>query len=281
MLRTVLLPTDLSQDCPLMVRFTAGLKELGVRRVVLAHVLDGSGMEAPVIAKRVDALRPQLRELGRPLEEAGLKLEIRITAGDPFEQLLALSSELHADAIVCGSHGKGVLDELLFGSISERFVQQAPIPILLARYDLLQKAADPALLASGFARNMVVATDFSASATRALQAAIDLPSSAYGTVRLLHVVDAKEGDERTDEMLAGASYNIDTLVGMASEKGVDALPQVMVGDPRVLVCDQLCSGGTTGVIAGTRGRGPITGALLGSVSMCLLRQACCPVMIVP
>jgi nucleotide-binding universal stress UspA family protein len=48
-----------------------------------------------------------------------------------------------------------------------------------------------------------------------------------------------------------------------------------------MVLEELDERRATGVITGTRGRNAIQEAILGSVSQTLLRQASCPVMIVP
>jgi nucleotide-binding universal stress UspA family protein len=48
MLRSVLLLADLTDNSDLLMRFSAGLSALGVRRVVLGHSVEASGMEGPV-----------------------------------------------------------------------------------------------------------------------------------------------------------------------------------------------------------------------------------------
>jgi nucleotide-binding universal stress UspA family protein len=53
------------------------------------------------------------------------------------------------------------------------------------------------------------------------------------------------------------------------------------GDVQRVILEELDERRATGVITGTRGRNAIQEAILGSVSQTLLRQASCPVMIVP
>jgi nucleotide-binding universal stress UspA family protein len=280
MLRSVLLPTDLGPGSELMLGFARGLPSLGVKRVVLTHVVDVSGMEAPVVAARVDEMRGRLREAARPLEDAGLLVETRIPTGDPQQCILALAHELQMDGIVCGSHGRGVVDQLFLGSVSDRIVREGELPRLVARFDLLRNAADPASSCRTFAQKLLVATDFSATSLRALLTALELPKAAVGTVYVLHALDPSLAGEKRRRAEEGAEFELKNLCGMAAERGISAKPVIGVAEPGHAILAEVDERRITGVVIGTRGRSPLQEALLGSVSMTLLRQASCPVMVV-
>ncbi len=53
--------------------------------------------------------------------------------GKPGKEILALASEVGADLILIGSHGKTGVERLLLGSVSERIVREAKCPVLVAR----------------------------------------------------------------------------------------------------------------------------------------------------
>jgi nucleotide-binding universal stress UspA family protein len=53
------------------------------------------------------------------------------------------------------------------------------------------------------------------------------------------------------------------------------------GAPEKAILAEIAESGITGVVIGTRGRSPFQEALLGSVSMTLIRQASVPVLVVP
>ncbi len=53
--------------------------------------------------------------------------------GKPAAEILALASEIGADLIFIGSHGKTGVERLLLGSVSERVVREAKCPVLVAR----------------------------------------------------------------------------------------------------------------------------------------------------
>jgi len=53
--------------------------------------------------------------------------------GKPGDEILALASEVGADLIFIGSHGKTGIQRLLLGSVSERIVREAQCPVMIAR----------------------------------------------------------------------------------------------------------------------------------------------------
>jgi nucleotide-binding universal stress UspA family protein len=281
MIRTVLVPTDFSADADLVLRFAAGLGVLGVRRVVCGHVIDVTGLEGPVIAAKVDSTRALMRSKIKPLVDAGLDVEVRIPTGAPERELLALAMETHVDAIVCGTTGKSVADRLFVGSISERLARDSGVPALTVRFDVLRNAADPGLMARDFGRMVLVPTDFSPTAARAIIFAIGLPPKAVSRVRVFNVLPVEPDDAKRGKLEIGADAHLRSLVEMAKEKGLPATPVIGHGDATRAILAEIDESRATGVIIGSRGRNPLQEALMGSVSMALMRQASCPVLIVP
>jgi universal stress protein E len=281
MVRSVLIPVDLTPQVDLIVRFGVGLPVLGVRRIVLGHVVDVSGMEGPVIAAEVDRAREAVREAAAPLKAADIEFEVRVATGsEPSEELLALAVDANVDAIVCGSHGKGTMERLIAGSVSEEVIVSAEVPSLMVRYGLLETVEDPADLVRTFGRTLVLTTDFSAASTRALMTVLELPRGSVSTLYIVHALDPALEGEKLRKSEEGAEFQLRNMADMAAQKGVSARPVVRQGDPGRVVLQEIDERRATGVVAGTRGRGALTEALLGSVSLTLVRQASCPVLIV-
>ena len=281
MLRTVLLPTDFTDDVDLMLAFARGLPAMGTKVVVLSHVVEASGMEGPVIASRVDEVRDQLQLKAEVLRSTGLSVEVRVPTGDPFEGIVALAAEAGVDAVVVGSRAKRLVTQLVAGSVSERLLRDAPVPMLLTRFDLLKNQQDPSTLLKRFGEKVLVPTDFSLSASRAFTAALALPRQSVGTLYLLHVIDGTLTGEKLRRQEEGAEFHMRNLQAMAAQEGLSASVVIQRGDVQRVILEELDERRATGVITGTRGRNAIQEAILGSVSQTLLRQASCPVMIVP
>ncbi|MRR12047.1 universal stress protein, partial [bacterium] len=229
----------------------------------------------------VDKARDKIRSLTSRLSDAGLDIEVRVSAGDPAHGLLALATESRVDAVVCGTHGKSVLTQLFSGSVSEEIAVEADVPTMLVRYDLLRTREEPAAFARGFGKQVLLPTDFSSTSGRALTAALALPKGAIGMLYFLHVLDGGLSGEKLERAREGAGFHLDNLCKMAAESGVTARGIVRQGDPVRAILQEAAERRTTGIIVGTRGQNVLQQAMLGSTSMTLIRQASCPVLIVP
>jgi nucleotide-binding universal stress UspA family protein len=281
MLRTVLLPIDFSAESDLVMRFCTGLADLGVRRVVACNVVAATGLDGPETEKAIEVARDRMRTAPKPLSDAGLDVEVRIPTGDAEHALLALATEGHVDAVVCGSSGKSLEDRLAHGSVSEALASTSGIPALTVRYDLLRTVSDPAALARGFGRLMLVPTDFSGTAARALNVALSVPKRSVGTIRLLHVLAEAKDVAKAMQQETGAEFQLRNLVAIAKERGLSATPVIGHGTAEKAILNEADASRVSSVVIGSRGRTPYQESIMGSVSMTLMRQAPCPVLIVP
>lgn len=280
-LRTVLVPVDFTDDTALVVAFARGLPALGVRRVVLAHVVADAGGGGATVAEQVDDARATMQQMCASLEEAGLGVEVRVAVGDPVDGLGAIAAEAQVDAAAYGSNAKSITDQLLVGSISERLVRDAEVPQLVVRFDLLRTLADPATLARHFGEKLVLATDFSLTAARAFMRVMDMPAGAVKHIFLLHALDPALDGEKLRRAEEGAEFHMSNLRAMCAQQGISASVSIRREAPVNAVLAEIHERRATGVAVGTRGRNAVQEMLLGSLSMTLLRQASCPVMIVP
>ena len=86
-------------------------------------------------------------DLVTPIEQAAVALLDRATAalktrmpsaqsmiraGVAWEEILAAAAEVHADLIVLGTHGRRGLSHALLGSVAEKVVRLATVPVLTA-----------------------------------------------------------------------------------------------------------------------------------------------------
>lgn len=56
-----------------------------------------------------------------------------LRVGSPAEEVAQLASDLEADLVIVGSHGRRGVRRLLLGSVSENVVRMAPCPVLVVR----------------------------------------------------------------------------------------------------------------------------------------------------
>jgi nucleotide-binding universal stress UspA family protein len=85
----------------------------------------------------VDTITPIERAASRCLEEALTAVKARVPeatsmlrSGSAWEEILLAAAETHADLIVVGTHGRQGLTRALLGSVAERVVRMAKLPVL-------------------------------------------------------------------------------------------------------------------------------------------------------
>jgi nucleotide-binding universal stress UspA family protein len=136
----ILLPTDGSDANGRAVEQGVGLaRETGAGLHVL-FVLE----DVPYAPETMDdAVEGQLREIGEAAieeieeraEAAGVDLVTEMREGVPHETILEYAEEADVDAVVMGTHGRSGLDRYLLGSVTERVVRAAEVPVLTVRME--------------------------------------------------------------------------------------------------------------------------------------------------
>lgn len=64
---------------------------------------------------------------------AGIDAKGKVLIGYAAEEILNRANEEHADMIIMGTHGRKGIDRILFGSVAEKVVKNARIPVLTIR----------------------------------------------------------------------------------------------------------------------------------------------------
>jgi nucleotide-binding universal stress UspA family protein len=80
-----------------------------------------------------DSARQRLDAIAEPLRLAGLAVSTLAVTGDVARQILELARKVDADALVVGTHGRMGLSHLLLGSVAEKVVRGASVPVVCVR----------------------------------------------------------------------------------------------------------------------------------------------------
>jgi nucleotide-binding universal stress UspA family protein len=72
-------------------------------------------------------------EAARKAQKAGVKCETLVTRAVPGDGVVAAASVKRCDAIVMGSHGWGALKRFVLGSVTQRVLAHAKVPVLVYR----------------------------------------------------------------------------------------------------------------------------------------------------
>ncbi|WP_459194326.1 universal stress protein [Halosimplex sp. J119] len=134
--------------------------------------------------------------------------------------------------------------------------------------------------------DILVPTDGSAGARRALEEAIELAAQFDATVHSLYVVDVAAFSSEAGAVDIVESFeqmgenSVDSAVERAREAGVDATGTVVTGTPHRSILDYIDDNAVDLVVMGTHGRTGLERYLLGSVTEKVVRTADVPVLTV-
>lgn len=146
----VLVPVDFSECAARAVELGFALAQRDRAILTLVHVsplppnLPADALVTPpgtAERMRVDeyttrGARLRLDAIAAPLREGGLDLRTLAVAspsGEIAEELLRVAAEVGADAIVAGTHGRTGLSHLLLGSVAEKVIRGASVPVITIR----------------------------------------------------------------------------------------------------------------------------------------------------
>lgn len=141
-------------------------------------------------------------------------------------------------------------------------------------------------------QNILVATDGSSPADRAVEVAAELAKVVGGTLLIVTVAGSLSGEEarqlvRAERDIADALESLSAEILMAAKDrarrlGLSAVKvQTAWGDPAEAIIEAARREHADAIVVGRRGRGRLAGMLLGSVSQKIVSLAPCTVVVVP
>ncbi len=218
-----------------------------------------------------------LGELVTEVVGDGLEVTVDVLRGPASEAILH-AADVRARMIVVGSRGLGGFRGLLLGSVSRQLCEHAPCPVTVVR-----NCTPEAQLQLG---TIVVGVDGSDNSQRAVRFAAEL---AEGTGAEVVAVHAAAHGTVVDEPRDGAPVAHPTLGQLLEawcapleRRGVGGHDLVVAeGDPRTALLDVAEERGADLIVVGSRGLGPVSKLVLGSVASSLIQHSPVPVTVVP
>jgi nucleotide-binding universal stress UspA family protein len=188
-----------------------------------------------------------------------------------------------AQLLVVGSHGRSGLRGLLAGSVSIHVATHASCPVVVIHPSDTTSAAQPAPRAGA---RVVVGVDRTMSCTRAIGFAFQAARQRGITLTAVHAwapdppadVEGISGPTTMAEALARRAIEQELARWRDEYADVRVVTKLAPGDPAYALLAE--SRGAALLVVGSRGRGPVLGTVLGSVSQTVLRHTRCPIAIV-
>jgi len=288
-IETILCPTDFSVFSARALRHAIALaRQLGARLKVV-HVIPRMTAYAyypaslPATAEMRAEAEAQTRGFVEPAVEARVPVETEVREGEPWREILAVAEDMPAHLVVMGTHGRGGLERLLLGSVTEKLLRRLPCPILTVCHEEGRTWEAPGLL-----RRVLCATDLSASSPETVAFAVSLAAEHQARVTLLHVL---EPIPPTGEPLDFPASYREELQRRASRKlhqvaqdaeasfGIEVDEWMCSGRPSTEILRMAVEEGVDLIVLG-QGRGALDRLLFGSNAHQIVREATCPVLVV-
>jgi nucleotide-binding universal stress UspA family protein len=274
----ILVPTDGSRGAETAAEYA---EDVATRYDATVHalcVVDSRSLENAPHYDRLKAERTELAERAcTNLSVTGVATERAVRTEVPHRAILEYADEQGIDLVVMGTHGRTGVERYLLGSVTEKVVRLADVPVLTV------KAGDVTCPYS----DILVPTDGSSGAAAAIEPAVGLASTYGARLHALSVVDKTATGlgvrpetfrERLDE---AAREAVDAVERQAARGGVDSVTSAVErGHPYRTIRSYVDDQDVDLVVMGTRGQSGIEKHLLGSVTEKVVRTSSVPVMTV-
>lgn len=202
-----------------------------------------------------------------------------VIEGHPVSMLERLARERAVDVVIVGAHGRGMIETLLMGSVSQGLLHSRVPALAIARP--IRRGLRTVLLG-------VDGSDGSRAAARCLA---DLPLPVGTEVVGIAVVPSHRGPfgrAWSDELFpriqaaeqSAAKEALDEAEAALRDRGLQVRTEVRAGRAKVTLVEAAAETGADLVVVGARGLGGFEELVLGSVSNAVARAAHCSVLVV-
>jgi nucleotide-binding universal stress UspA family protein len=86
-----------------------------------------------VLSAARDWAERTMREWAEDARREGARVQTVLRTGPAHHQIVAAATQMKADLIVLGTHGRSGLDRMLLGSVAEKVLRLAPCAVLAVR----------------------------------------------------------------------------------------------------------------------------------------------------
>jgi nucleotide-binding universal stress UspA family protein len=143
MYKKILVPLDGSKRAEQILPHIVALSYLHGAEIILLHIavdpFYDTILTGPKLAQAthevIEAIRPAaqfyLEELAAELEANGLIVKTEVCEGITSTGILDCAKQVQADLIALSAHGRGGLNEMPLGAITEEIIHRAHVPVLL------------------------------------------------------------------------------------------------------------------------------------------------------
>ncbi len=279
----ILVATDCGPSSECALQWAEALALHCRARVTVLHTIEGGAHAFPFPSSPglADEARTRLDAIVAGLIAHGLNAESVVREGLAADEVCAAAVDGGVDLVVVGSHGRSGLPRFVHGSVAERVVRLAPVPVLTVHASDKVKPGK-----GGPIRRILAPTDFSDTSRRSVEAALKLAVDYDATLTVLHVCKLPLDPQYVTadvvaEVEAQARQRLDANLASVRLLAPKAGGILRRGNAWAGIVAAAEEAESDLVVVGTRGRQGLERAFLGSVAEKVVRLASVPVLAVP
>jgi nucleotide-binding universal stress UspA family protein len=287
---TILIPTDGSDHSVRAAEHGAFLARAFDAEVHLINVFDVQGAAGVfdaggVDSEFVDRLKAESERTVDELEAVvsdAARLQTATVRGEPSETILEYAAEHDVDMIAMGTHGRTGVNRYIAGSVAERVIRLADVPVLTARANARSEI-------DGDYGDVLVPTDGSEAAAVAIEHGVAIAAAVDARVHAVTAVDVGElgtgpdypqGSELREYLADRGAEATEAIATRAEEAGLTAVTDVREGPPAKTLLAYADEHDVDLIVMGTHGRTGLNRYLLGSTTERVIRHSDAPVLAV-
>ena len=280
-IHNILCPTDFSELARSAFAESVRLARWFGAKVTVAHVMPfavpiaGDLGYVPLPAGTNEASRKaalaSLRHFVDTTEHTGVHLQLVCREGDACDEILKVARDVAADLVVMGTHGRSGIKRMVLGSVTEAVLHRPPAPVLTVNREFPRR--------NGLFRTVLCATDASSSSEGTIGVALAIADEGAKRVTVLNVIEhGVKGASGALEL--SARIALQGLIPDEARSSYRIDERIAFGEPDPEILAVAAEEAADLIVMGTRGRGTL-GHLFGSTVRSVVRDAKCPVLVVP
>jgi nucleotide-binding universal stress UspA family protein len=293
MFRRIVIPLDGSELAACAVPAAATLAKRTDAAIALVRVVDPPDgireMVSTADRERREHARADLVAVAARLRDDQIPTTIAIRQGNPVDNIVTLAGDVEGDLICMATHGRSGLRRVIVGSVAERVLHDALVPVMLIPPGVT--------LRSGMVDAVItVPLDGSERAEMAIPCAVSVARIFGARLELVRVWNvstpafavalyaADENHALFDAMLdvteASVTSYLESVRARLRPDGIAVRVTALRGDPAEQLCTYVSMTRPVMVVMGTHGRSGVARWVLGSVAAAIVRNGIAPVLLI-
>lgn len=229
MYEKILVPLDISKLAEVALPYAEELAGRLGSEIILVSVSESTEAQEyhrhqVYLGKIIEATQHSAEKYHKPPDDKKIKAELEVLIGHPAEEILTYADKADISLIVMATHGRSGITRLALGSVADKIVRAAKIPITLIR----AKGAQPDIHKKGILNKILVPLDGSPESEAVIPYVKEFAHRLKTEVTLLHIasephhasIDAESYLEKMGSLLKNEdiTLNYDMRAGPAADE---------------------------------------------------------------